>query len=176
MQCTGSRRASPRARGPLTESVEDPGNSLNRGSAAWGRTLLSGKRDDERQDTERQAVAEPCDRAHRATSGRRLLATAIRRNYVAVTHARRRSVYRLGAGIRTADGAHSAAFCVTGSVAGGTPRDGQDTTGREAINAPYLAPRADFTGNFADSSIRPIRFSRPPPSTTRPSLRVGIRP
>jgi hypothetical protein len=29
--------------------------------------------------------------------------------------------------------------CVTGSVAIGTLRDGQDTTGREMIIAPYLA-------------------------------------
>jgi hypothetical protein len=41
--------------------------------------------------------------------------------------------------------------CVTGSVAVGTPRDGQDTTGRESITAPYLAQSADFTGNFANS-------------------------
>ena len=40
-------------------------------------------------------------------------------------------------------GAHYAAlvgvFCVTASVAVGTPRDGQDTTGRESIIAAYLA-------------------------------------
>jgi hypothetical protein len=67
-------------------------------------------------------------------------------------------------------------FCVTGSVAVGTPRDGQDTPGRESVNAPYLAQRADFTGNFANLAKRPIRLSRPPPSTTRPSLRVEIAP
>ena len=36
-------------------------------------------------------------------------------------------------------------FCVTVSVAVGTPRDGQDATGRESIIEPYLAERADFT-------------------------------
>ena len=48
----------------------------------------------------------------------------------------------LGAGMRMADAALSSAvpkgFCVTGSVAVGTPRDGQDTTGRESILAAYL--------------------------------------
>jgi hypothetical protein len=33
----------------------------------------------------------------------------------------------------------AAVFCVTGSVAVGTPRDGQDATGRNAIVWPYLA-------------------------------------
>ena len=50
---------------------------------------------------------------------------------------------RLGAGMRMADEAHSAAltggFCVTGSVAVGTRRDGQDATGRTSIIEPYLA-------------------------------------
>ena len=49
-------------------------------------------------------------------------------------------------------------LCVTGSVAVGTPRDGQDTTGRESIVAPYLAERADFTREFPNSTNRPIRF------------------
>ena len=66
--------------------------------------------------------------------------------------------------------------CVTNSVAVGTPRDGQDATGRNSIIEPYLAPRADFTKEFANSTKRSIRFSRPPPSTTRPSLRVEISP
>ena len=61
-----------------------------------------------------------------------------------------------------ADEAHSAAllggFCVTGSVAVGTPRDVQDATGHESGNAPYLASGADFIGNFASSPIRPIRL------------------
>ena len=48
----------------------------------------------------------------------------------------------LGAGMRMADGLTrcvARGFCVTGSVAVGTPRDGQDTTGRESIIAAYLA-------------------------------------
>jgi hypothetical protein len=61
-------------------------------------------------------------------------------------------------------------FCVTLSVAVGTRRDGQDTTGQNSIIEAYLAPRADSTKEFANSTNRPIRFSRPPPSTTRPSL------
>jgi hypothetical protein len=77
------------------------------------------------------------------------------------TRDKRRTVYRLGAGIRTADAAHSAAFCVTGSVAVETPRNGQDATGRNSIIEPYLAPRADFTKEFANSMKRSIRFSRP---------------
>jgi len=52
-------------------------------------------------------------------------------------------------------------FCVTGSVAVGTPRDGQDTTGRDSILDLYLAQRADFTKEFANSADGPIRFSRP---------------
>jgi hypothetical protein len=47
---------------------------------------------------------------------------------------------------------------VTGSVAVGTPRDGQDTTGRKSIIEPYLTPRADFTKEFANSTKRSIRF------------------
>jgi hypothetical protein len=47
----------------------------------------------------------------------------------------------LGAGMRMADAALSSAvpkgFCVTGSVAVGTPRDGQDTTRHESIIAHF---------------------------------------
>ena len=50
---------------------------------------------------------------------------------------------------------------VTGSVAVETPRDGQDTTGHNSIIDAYLARRANFTGNFANSTIRPIRFPSP---------------
>jgi hypothetical protein len=52
-------------------------------------------------------------------------------------------------------------FCVTGSVAVGTPRDSQDATGRDSIIELYLPLRADFTKEFANSRDRPIRFSRP---------------
>jgi hypothetical protein len=40
-------------------------------------------------------------------------------------------------------------------------RDGQDTTGREALNERYLAKRAEFPRKFASSEKRTIRFSRP---------------
>ncbi len=38
--------------------------------------------------------------------------------------------------------------CVTGSVAVGSQRDGQDVTGRDRAIAAYLASCADFTGNI----------------------------
>jgi hypothetical protein len=81
---------------------------------------------------------------------------------------------RLGAGITTADAAHSAAFCVTGSVAVGTHRDGQDTTGHESSIEPYLAQRADFTREFANSADRPIRFSSPSRHVGVKDLRLSI--
>src|SRR5438093_1275847 len=65
----------------------------------------------------------------------------------------------------------SAGFCVTVSVAVGSQRDGSDATGHKSIIEPYPAQRADFTKEFANSTKSPICFSRPPPSTTRPSLR-----
>jgi hypothetical protein len=52
-------------------------------------------------------------------------------------------------------------FWVTGSVAVGTPRDGRDTMGRNSIIEAYLARRADFAKEFANSTNRSIRFSRP---------------
>ena len=52
-------------------------------------------------------------------------------------------------------------FCVTGSVAVGTTRDSQDTTERESIIRAYLARRADFTREFANSTKRSICFSKP---------------
>ena len=69
-----------------------------------------------------------------------------------------------------------AAPCVTVSVTIGSGRDGQDGTGHDRIIEPYLALCADFTRKIASSRNLPMRFSRPPPSTTRPSLRVEIRP
>jgi hypothetical protein len=47
---------------------------------------------------------------------------------------------------------------VTGSVAVGTQRDGQDATGRESIIEPYLTQPSDFTREFANSTKPPIRF------------------
>ena len=60
--------------------------------------------------------------------------------------------------------------CVTRSVTIGSERDDQDTTGHDTIIEAYLAWSADFRRKIASSKESPIRFSRPPPSTTRPSL------
>jgi len=51
-----------------TESVEDSRRRRDRGGGAWGPALSSGECDHERQDKEGHAVAEPRERAHRATS------------------------------------------------------------------------------------------------------------
>jgi hypothetical protein len=73
-----------------------------------------------------------------------------------------------------ADDAALPEFCVTGSVAVGTPRDGQDATGRNSIIEPYLAPRAAFTKEFANSNKRSIRFSSPSRHTGVKDLRLSI--
>jgi hypothetical protein len=62
--------------------------------------------------------------------------------------------------------------CVTPSVTIESEQDAQDTTGRTSIRACYLARRAEFRRKIANFGNRLGRFSRPPPSTARPSLRV----
>jgi hypothetical protein len=65
-------------------------------------------------------------------------------------------------------------LCVTPSVTIGSEVDGQDITGRSSMRRRYVAQRAEFRPKIANFAKCPIRFSRPPPSTTRPSLRVEI--
>ena len=60
----------------------------------------------------------------------------------------------------------------TAMSSGRGSRDDQDTTGHDPIIESYLASRAEFRRKIANSEEHAIRFSRPPPSTTRPSLRV----
>ena len=67
-------------------------------------------------------------------------------------------------------GPYPSGVCATGSVTIGSGRDEEDTTGRYPIVEPYLTRRAEFGRKIANSRRRPVRFSRPPPSTTRPSL------
>ena len=47
---------------------------------------------------------------------------------------------------------------------------------RALVHEMQLAQRAEFGLQIASSATLPIRFSRPPPSTTRPSLRVEMSP
>jgi hypothetical protein len=49
---------------------------------------------------------------------------------------------------------------------------GQDTTGQNSIIEAYLARLADFTGEFANSTNRPIRFSSPSRQTGEKDLRL----
>jgi hypothetical protein len=65
-------------------------------------------------------------------------------------------------------------FCVTGSVTVRSERDEQDETGHDLEIEGYLPERADFTGKIVKSTDGATSFSRPPPSTTRPSLCVRI--
>jgi len=64
--------------------------------------------------------------------------------------------------------------CVSGSVTVRSELDGQDTTGRNPAVEGYLAWRAEFRRKIASSEEHAIWFSRPPPSTTRPSLRRPV--
>ena len=48
--------------------------------------------------------------------------------------------------------------CVTGSVAVGSERYGQDATGHNSIIWHYPPSRADFTGKIANSTKRPDQF------------------
>ena len=63
-----------------------------------------------------------------------------------------------------ADEAHTrgvpAVLCFTASVAVGTPRDGQDTTGRNSIIEAYPVQRADFTKEFANFLVKSARCAR----------------
>jgi hypothetical protein len=77
-----------------------------------------------------------------------------------------------GAGSRTRQPSE---VCVTGSVTIGSERDAQVTTRRTWIARRYLVKGAEFRTKIAILANRLIRFSRPPPSTTRPSLRVATR-
>ena len=64
--------------------------------------------------------------------------------------------------------------CVTVSVTIGLGRDGQDGTGHDRIIEPYLARRADFTGKIANSTNRPMRFSRPQVTLVRKTSAFSI--
>jgi hypothetical protein len=61
--------------------------------------------------------------------------------------------------------------CVTLSVTIGSERDAWDTTGRAGITRRYLARGAEFRPKIPNFRDGPNWVSRPPPSTTRPSLR-----
>ena len=62
-----------------------------------------------------------------------------------------------------------AGVCVTGSVAVGSQRDGQDTSGHTSGVAPYLVSRADFTGKLREFEKRPDRFFK---TEVRKNLRL----
>ena len=66
--------------------------------------------------------------------------------------------------------------CVTRSVTIRSERDAQDTTRRTWVRRLDLAQRAEFRKKIADFEDPAARLSRPPPSTTRPSLRIKIWP
>ena len=70
----------------------------------------------------------------------------------------------------------SRAARVTASVTVRSGRDGQDGTGHDRIIEPYPARRAGFRRKIDDLKNCGVRVSRPPPSTTRPSLRIEIAP
>jgi hypothetical protein len=65
-------------------------------------------------------------------------------------------------------------LCVTGSVAVGAQRDGRDTTGRDSIIELYLAQRADFAREFANSANGPIGFSRARVTLVRKTSAFGF--
>ena len=65
---------------------------------------------------------------------------------------------------------------VTVSVTVRSERDDQDTTRRPPVIIRYLAANVEFARKIQKERTGRWRFSRPPPSTTRPSLRVEFAP